>query len=450
MGMADRYVRNMRGYGPNPPDARWPGGAKVAVSFVVNYEEGGENNVLHGDAASEAFLSEIVGAAPWPGKRHWNMESIYEYGARVGFWRLHRLFTRSAVPVTVYGVATALARSPEQVEAMKAADWEIASHGLRWIDYRDHAEADEARDLAEAIRLHTQVVGERPTGLYLGRTSSWSVRLAANDKGFVWISDTYDDDLPYWLDHDGHGNAIDPQLVLPYTLDANDMRFATPQGFNTGEQFFTYLKDAFDTHYAEGAEGRPSMMTVGLHCRLIGRPGRFAALRIRGAILDELRRQDWRPRQVRQQAHKVRDAIRELTRQLGHTPSDEEIKAFTGLDEKDYQAFLWADSSEAIESLDELLQSGHEHFPDAAELFEERLLKERLLEQALSRLDERERLVLTLYYQHELSLKEIALVLEVSDARVCQLSKQAIGKACRFLGSADASPAAAAKRQSAL
>ena len=178
--------------------------------------------------------------------------------------------------------------------------------------------------------------------------------------------------------------------------------------------------------------------------------GRFAALRIRGAILDELRRQDWRPRQVRQQAHKVRDAIRELTRQLGHTPSDEEIKAFTGLDEKDYQAFLWADSSEAIESLDELLQSGHEHFPDAAELFEERLLKERLLEQALSRLDERERLVLTLYYQHELSLKEIALVLEVSDARVCQLSKQAIGKACRFLGSADASPAAAAKRQSAL
>lgn len=279
MGMADRYVRNMRGYGPTPPDARWPGGAKVAVSFVVNYEEGGENNVLHGDAASEAFLSEIVGAAPWPDKRHWNMESIYEYGARVGFWRLHRLFTESAVPVTVYGVATALARSPEQVEAMKAADWEIASHGLRWIDYRDHAEADEAKDLAEAIRLHTEVVGERPTGLYLGRTSSWSVRLAAADKGFVWISDTYDDDLPYWLDHDGHGDAIDPQLVLPYTLDANDMRFATPQGFNTGEQFFTYLKDAFDTHYAEGAEGRPSMMTIGLHCRLIGRPGRFAALR---------------------------------------------------------------------------------------------------------------------------------------------------------------------------
>ncbi|MCO5144612.1 MAG: allantoinase PuuE [Aquamicrobium sp.] len=274
-----RYPRDMRGYGANPPDAKWPGGAHVAVQFVVNYEEGGENCVLHGDAASEAFLSEVVGAAPWPGKRHWNMESIYEYGARAGFWRLHRMFTAAGIPVTVYGVATALARSPDQVAAMKAAGWEIASHGLRWIDYRDHDEAEERKDLLEAIRLHAEVVGERPRGMYLGRTSVNSVRLAASEGGFDWISDTYDDDLPYWLDHDGHGNPVPPQLVIPYTLDANDMRFATAQGFNSGDQFFAYLKDAFDTLYAEGQAGRPAMMSIGLHCRLIGRPGRAAALR---------------------------------------------------------------------------------------------------------------------------------------------------------------------------
>ncbi|MEO4000529.1 allantoinase PuuE [Mesorhizobium sp. CAU 1732] len=273
-----RYPRDMRGYGANPPKASWPGDAHVAVQFVVNYEEGGENNILHGDAASEAFLSEVVGAAPWPGKRHWNMESIYEYGARAGFWRLHRMFTRAAIPVTVYGVASALARSPDQVAAMQDAGWEIASHGLRWIDYRDHDEEDERADLIEAIRLHTEVTGERPKGLYLGRTSVWSVRLAAQEGGFDWISDTYDDDLPYWLDHDGHGNPIPPQLVIPYTLDANDMRFATPQGFNSGDQFFAYLKDSFDTLYAEGKAGRPAMMSIGLHCRLIGRPGRAAAL----------------------------------------------------------------------------------------------------------------------------------------------------------------------------
>ena len=275
----ERYFRNMRGYGANPPDPKWPGGAHVAVQFVVNYEEGGENCVLHGDAASEAFLSEVVGAAPWPGKRHWNMESIYEYGARAGFWRLHRMFTEAEVPVTCYGVATALARSPDQVAAMRDAGWEIASHGLRWIDYRDHDEATERADLAEAIRLHTEVVGEPPTGLYLGRTSVNSVRLACAEGCFDYISDTYDDDLPYWLDHDGHGNAIKPQLVVPYTLDANDMRFAIAAGFTEGEQFFTYLKDAFDTLHAEGQTGRPGMMTIGLHCRLIGRPGRAAALK---------------------------------------------------------------------------------------------------------------------------------------------------------------------------
>ncbi|WP_265518701.1 allantoinase PuuE [Nitratireductor luteus] len=273
-----RYARNMRGYGANPPNPKWPGGARIAVQFVVNYEEGGENCVLHGDAASEAFLSEIVGAAPWPGKRHWNMESIYDYGARAGFWRLHRMFTAEDVPVTVFGVASALARSPEQVAAMKEAEWEIASHGLRWIDYRDHAEEDERADLAAAVRLHEEVVGERPRGLYLGRTSVNSVRIAMEEGGFDWISDTYDDDLPYWLDHDGQGNATRPQLVIPYTLDANDMRFATAQGFNSGDQFFTYLKDTFDTLYAEGAAGRPAMMSIGLHCRLAGRPGRAAAL----------------------------------------------------------------------------------------------------------------------------------------------------------------------------
>ncbi|MGO4831519.1 allantoinase PuuE [Rhizobiaceae sp. 2RAB30] len=274
-----RYVRDMRGYGANPPDPKWPGGAYVAVQFVVNYEEGGENCVLHGDAASEAFLSEIVGAQPWSGLRHWNMESIYEYGARAGFWRLYRMFVETGVPATCYGVATALARSPDQVTAMQEAGWEMASHGLKWIDYRDYGAEDERRDLVEAIRLHTEVTGERPTGWYTGRTSANTVRLVAEEGGFDYVSDTYDDELPYWLDHDGHGNPIRPQLVIPYTLDANDMRFATPQGFNSGDQFFAYLKDAFDTHYAEGKAGRPRMMNIGLHCRLVGRPGRAAALR---------------------------------------------------------------------------------------------------------------------------------------------------------------------------
>jgi OHCU decarboxylase len=273
-----RYVRDMRGYGANPPNPEWPGGAHVCVQFVVNYEEGGENCVLHGDAASEAFLSEIVGAAQWPGMRHWNMESIYEYGARAGFWRLHRMFTEAEVPVTVYGVATALARSPDQVEAMRDAGWEIATHGLRWIDYRDHKIEDERRDLQEAIRLHTEVVGERPTGWYTGRTSVNTVRLVAEEGGFAYCSDTYDDELPYWLDHDGHGNAIPPQLIIPYTLDANDMRFAIAGGFNSGDQFYAYLRDSFDTLYAEGQAGRPRMMNIGLHCRLVGRPGRAAAL----------------------------------------------------------------------------------------------------------------------------------------------------------------------------
>lgn len=268
----NRYPRDMHGYGANPPDPKWPGGAKIAISLVLNYEEGGENNILHGDAASEAFLSEIVGAAAWPGQRHWNMESIYEYGARAGFWRLHRMM--KDLPVTIYGVATALARSPAQVAAMKDAGWEIASHGLKWIEYKDAPEDDERADMAEAIRLHTEVVGQAPVGWYTGRCSENTVRLAAETGGFAYVADTYADDLPYWMDFDGR-----QQLILPYTLDANDMRFATPQGFNAGAQFFDYLKASFDALYREGEAGAAKMLSIGLHCRLIGRPGRAEALR---------------------------------------------------------------------------------------------------------------------------------------------------------------------------
>jgi putative urate catabolism protein len=267
------YPRDLHGYGAHPPDPRWPGEARVAVQFVLNYEEGGENCALHGDAASEAFLSEIVGAQPWPGQRHMNMESIYEYGARAGFWRLFRLFTSRDVPVTVYGVATALERSPAQVAAMKDAGWEIASHGLKWIDYRDFTRADEKAHLDQAIALHERVVGQRPHGWYTGRSSVHTLDLVMEEGGFVYSSDAYADDLPYWVK-----GPRGPHLIVPYTLDANDMRFATPQGFNSGDQFFAYLKDAFDTHYAEGTAGMPSMMSIGLHCRLVGRPGRAAAL----------------------------------------------------------------------------------------------------------------------------------------------------------------------------
>jgi OHCU decarboxylase len=268
-----RYERDLRGYGAKPPNVIWPQGAHVAVQFVINYEEGGENCLLHGDKQSEAFLSEIVGAQNWPNQRHWNMESIYDYGARAGFWRLHRMFTQSQIPATVYGVATALARSPEQVQAMKDAEWEIASHGLKWIEYKDFSEAEERAHLQEAIRLHTEVVGTRPRGFYLGRASMNTVRLSASEGGFDYISDSYADDLPYWMKVEGK-----PQLVIPYTLDTNDMRFAAVQGFNSGDQFYSYLKDAFDVLYAEGKAGQPKMLNIGLHCRLVGRPGRAASL----------------------------------------------------------------------------------------------------------------------------------------------------------------------------
>ncbi|MCA3452855.1 MAG: allantoinase PuuE [Rhodobacter sp.] len=286
-----RYPRNLLGYGASPPDAQWPGGARIAVSLVLNYEEGGENSILHGDAASEAFLSDIAGAVPWPGQRHWNMESLYDYGARAGFWRLHRLFTGRGLPVTVYGVATALARSPEQVAAMQSAGWEIASHGLKWIDHRDMAEDQERAAIAEAIRLHTEVTGSRPTGWYTGRCSVNTVRLTA-EQGFDWISDVYDDDLPYWIEA-----GTRDQLVIPYTLEANDMRFATAPGYIDGEQFFRYLKDSFDVLYAEGAAGAAKMFSIGLHCRLIGRPGKIAGLQ---RFLDYAQGHDavWFPRRI--------------------------------------------------------------------------------------------------------------------------------------------------------
>ena len=268
-----RYPRDFRGHGPDAPDARWPGNAKIAISLVLNFEEGGENNLLHGDAASEAFLSDIAGAAPWPGQRHWNMESLYDYGARAGFWRLHRLFTARGLPVTIYGVATALARNPEPVAAMISAGWEIASHGLKWVDHRDMPEAEERARIEDAIRLHTEVVGTPPRGWYTGRCSMNTLRLTAETGTLDWVSDTYDDDLPYWLEAGSRD-----QLVIPYTLEANDMRFATAPGYTTGEQFFTYLKDSFDTLYTEGVEGRAKMFSIGLHCRLIGRPGKIAGL----------------------------------------------------------------------------------------------------------------------------------------------------------------------------
>jgi putative urate catabolism protein len=266
------YPRDLVGYGRSQPHPQWPDRARIAVQFVINYEEGGENCILHGDPASEAFLSEIVGAVPFVGQRHMNMESCYEYGSRAGFWRLYRLFTDRQIPVTVYGIAMALARNPDAVAAMLEADWEIASHGYRWIEYKDFSESEERSHMQQAIAIHTQVTGQRPTGWYTGRNSPHTRKLVVEAGGFLYDSDSYADDLPYWTDDYGK-----PHLVVPYTLDNNDMRFATPQGFNSGEQFFAYLRDAFDVLYAEG-ETAPKMMSVGMHCRLVGRPGRAAAL----------------------------------------------------------------------------------------------------------------------------------------------------------------------------
>ena len=266
------YPRDLLGYGSTPPPARWPGNARVAVQFVVNYEEGGENCVLHGDAASEAFLSEIVGARPIPGRRHLSMESIYEYGSRVGVWRLFDLFRARQVPITVFAVAMALQRNPAVADAALANGFEICSHGYRWIDYQEVPEPVEREHLQRAVEIIRQLTGERPRGWYTGRTSPNTRRLVVEEGGFLYDADDYSDDLPFWTEVAGQ-----PHLVVPYTLDANDMRFATPQGFNSGEQFFNYLRDAFDVLYAEGAR-TPRIMSIGLHCRLAGRPGRFAAV----------------------------------------------------------------------------------------------------------------------------------------------------------------------------
>ena len=268
----DDYPRDMIGYGRTPPDPKWPGGARIAVQFVINYEEGGENCVLHGDKASEAFLSDIVGAKALAGVRHMSMESLYEYGSRAGFWRLHRLFSSRGLPVTIFGTAMAMERNQEAVASMLDAKWEIVSHGWRWIDYQFVDEDTERDHLKKAITIHQQLTGSRPEGWYTGRTSPNTRRLIVEEGGFLYDSDSYADDLPYWDTTYGT-----PHLVVPYTLDANDLRFATQQGFNSGDQFFAYLRNAFDTLYEEGADA-PKMMSVGLHCRLAGRPGRIRAV----------------------------------------------------------------------------------------------------------------------------------------------------------------------------
>ncbi|KAF0674613.1 allantoinase PuuE [Profundibacterium mesophilum] len=277
-----RYPRDLSGHGPHPVHADWPNGARIAVQIVLNYEEGGESNILHGDAASEAFLSEMTGAQPWPGRRHWNMESLYEYGSRAGFWRLHRLLKE--LPVTVFGVATALARAPEQVAAMKDAGWEIASHGLKWVEHAQMEPQQERAEIRAAIRLHEEVTGSRPRGWYTGRCSMDTVAIAASEGQFAYIADSYADDLPYWVETGGHA-----QLIVPYTMDCNDMRFAIQAGFTEGMQFETYLKDSFDMLYAEGCAGTPKMLSIGLHCRIAGRPGRAIALK---RALDHMRRHE--------------------------------------------------------------------------------------------------------------------------------------------------------------
>ena len=270
--MSKKYPRNMIGYGSKEPKVVWPNNAKLALQIVLNYEEGAENNVLHRDKHSETFLSEIIGAQPIK-DRHINMESMYEYGSRRGFWRLHKLFQEKKIPVTIFGVAMALERNPEVCEAIKNGDYEVASHGWRWIDYQKVKKNIEKKDMKLAIKKLKKIFGERPIGWYTGRCSPNTRDLVFEDGGFLYDSDSYSDDLPYW-----EYKKNKKQLIIPYTLDNNDMRFATNQGFNSGDQFYTYLKDSFDALYEEG-KAAPKMMSVGLHCRLIGRPGRFQSLK---------------------------------------------------------------------------------------------------------------------------------------------------------------------------
>ena len=270
--MATDYPRDLIGYGAHPPQAQWPGQARIAVQFVLNYEEGAENCILHGDAASETFLSEIIGAAAFENRRHMSMESIYEYGSRAGVWRILDLFRTRQIPLTVFGVGMAMQRHPAVIEQCLKDGHEIASHAHRWINY-DNMPIEQERALMDAaIEAHQQVVGEKPKGWYTGRTSENTRALVAERDHIVYDADDYSDDLPFW------SNQVDqPHLIVPYTLDTNDMRFAAAQGFNTGDHFFAYLKDAFDVLYAEGAH-TPKMLSIGMHCRLLGRPARFAAL----------------------------------------------------------------------------------------------------------------------------------------------------------------------------
>ncbi len=277
------YPRDMVGYGARPPHPHWPGDARLALQIVLNYEEGAESNILHGDRASETFLSEIIGAAPFVGARHMSMESLYEYGSRAGFWRLMRLFAERHIPVTIFAVAMALERNPEAARAMVEHGHEVASHGWRWIDYQNVEEAVEREHLERAVATIEALTGQRPLGWYTGRTSERTQRIVAEAGGFLYDADSYADDLPYWIKVAGKDH-----LIVPYTLDVNDMRFATAQGFNSGDQFFAYLRDSFDVLYAEGTL-TPKMMSVGLHCRLAGKPGRIAALQ---RFLDHVQRHD--------------------------------------------------------------------------------------------------------------------------------------------------------------
>ena len=266
------YPRDLIGYNAQPPHARWPDDARIAIQFVLNYEEGGENCILHGDPASEMFLSEIIGAEPFQNARHMSMESIYEYGSRAGVWRILDLFRARKIPITLFAVAMAMQRHPQVIEQALKDGHEIASHGYRWINYHGMNVEEERAHMEKAIAIHSDICGERPLGWYTGRTSAHTRDLVADEGGFIYDADDYSDDLPFWSKQ-----VTTPHLVVPYTLDTNDMRFATAQGFHTGDQFASYLIDAFDTLYAEGATS-PKMMSVGLHCRLIGRPARFAGL----------------------------------------------------------------------------------------------------------------------------------------------------------------------------
>lgn len=284
---SSNYPRDLIGYGRTPPHADWPGQARIAVQFVLNYEEGGESSVLHGDTVSEQFLSEIIGAAAYPA-RHLSMESIYEYGARVGVWRILREFERRGLPLTLFGVGMALQRNPEVAQACVALGHEIACHGWRWLHYQQVHEADEREHMRLGIEAITRLTGSAPLGWYTGRDSPNTRRLLIDHGGFVYDSDYYGDDLPFWTQVSNSSGVPVPHLIVPYTLDTNDMRFASPQGFNTAEHFFEYLRDSFDVLYAEGAD-TPRMLSVGMHCRLLGRPGRLRGLQ---RFLDYLESRD--------------------------------------------------------------------------------------------------------------------------------------------------------------